>query len=234
MVRARAMTAGLHEAMDDVRRSVAVLAARVRDAHAARIWLPLGHPSWESYCAAEFGISRAQAYRLLDVARTLGAIQAAVNVGAPPLSRTRGTPAAAAALDYGLSQRALLAVSARTDDIAVLIAGRLATRAHSDPEALDTATMRAVVRQAVHDVRTAPPPPPAVPPAGPAAAARRGLGDELVARAHEIGELMFQVAPAYLSDIQATGIVALLSEEIGPLRVSRFRPMGGHGVRATA
>ncbi|MFF0437498.1 hypothetical protein ACFYU9_35450 [Streptomyces sp. NPDC004327] len=93
VVRARAMTAGLHEAMDDVRRSVAVLAARVRDAHAARIWLPLGHPSWESYCAAEFGISRAQAYRLLDVARTLGAIQAAVNVGAPPLSRTLFQPA---------------------------------------------------------------------------------------------------------------------------------------------
>jgi hypothetical protein len=31
------MTAGLREAMDDVRRSVAVLAARVRDAHAARV-----------------------------------------------------------------------------------------------------------------------------------------------------------------------------------------------------
>ncbi|MEU7088899.1 hypothetical protein [Streptomyces achromogenes] len=41
------MTAGLREAMDDVRRSVAVLAARIRDAHAARVWLPLGHSSWE-------------------------------------------------------------------------------------------------------------------------------------------------------------------------------------------
>lgn len=51
------VTAGLREAMDDVRRSVAVLAARVRDAHAARVWMPLGHSSWESYCAAEFGIS---------------------------------------------------------------------------------------------------------------------------------------------------------------------------------
>ncbi|MFJ4007777.1 hypothetical protein ACIPWL_30595 [Streptomyces sp. NPDC090023] len=35
--RAQEMTAGLREAMDDVRHSVAVLAARVRDAHAARI-----------------------------------------------------------------------------------------------------------------------------------------------------------------------------------------------------
>ncbi|MGW3498946.1 hypothetical protein [Streptomyces sp. NPDC001020] len=64
--RAREMTAGLREAMDDVRRSAAVFAARVRDAHAARVWVPLGHSSWESYCWAEFGISRAQAYRLLE------------------------------------------------------------------------------------------------------------------------------------------------------------------------
>ncbi|MFF3733293.1 hypothetical protein ACFYXM_23985 [Streptomyces sp. NPDC002476] len=35
--RAREITAGLREAMDDVRRSVAVLAARVRDAHTARV-----------------------------------------------------------------------------------------------------------------------------------------------------------------------------------------------------
>lgn len=65
------MTAGLREAMDDVRRSVAVLAARVRDAQAARVWLPLDFTPWESYCQAEFDISRAQAYRLLDVARAL-------------------------------------------------------------------------------------------------------------------------------------------------------------------
>lgn len=115
--RAREMTAGLHEAMDDVRRSVAVLAARVRDAHAARVWVPLGHSSWESYCDAEFGISRAQAYRLLDVARSLTAIHEAVTTGTET-SRMRDTgPAAAAALDYGLSQRALIAVSGRTGDV---------------------------------------------------------------------------------------------------------------------
>lgn len=68
----------------------AVLAARVRDAHTARVWTPLGYPSWEAYCDAEFGISRAQAYRLLDVARALGAIQAAVDVGTEP-SRARDT-----------------------------------------------------------------------------------------------------------------------------------------------
>ncbi|MEU5971930.1 hypothetical protein [Streptomyces globisporus] len=115
---ARDMTAGLRAAMDDVRRSVAVLAARVHDAHAARVWLPLGYSSWESYCAAEFGISRAQAYRLLDVARALAAIHGAVTAG-PQTSRTRDTnPGAAAALDYGLSPRALIAVSGRTDTVA--------------------------------------------------------------------------------------------------------------------
>ncbi|MFE9387611.1 hypothetical protein ACFYMO_30985 [Streptomyces sp. NPDC007025] len=91
--RAREMTAGLREAMDDVRRSVAVLAARVRDAHAARVWLPLGHSSWESYCAAEFGISRAQAYRLLDVARALAAIHGAVAAGPSCLARETPTRA---------------------------------------------------------------------------------------------------------------------------------------------
>lgn len=67
-----------------------------RDAHAARVWLPLGHSSWESYCAAEFGISRAQAYRLLDVARSLAAIHGAIAAGtqtsretAPPGRRDR-------------------------------------------------------------------------------------------------------------------------------------------------
>ncbi|MCP9213481.1 hypothetical protein [Streptomyces cucumeris] len=105
------MTAALRQAMDDVRRSVAVLAARVRDAHAARVWVPLGHSSWESYCDAEFGISRAQAYRLLDVARALAAIHGAIAAGTET-SRTRDSgPAAATALDYGLSQRALIAVS---------------------------------------------------------------------------------------------------------------------------
>ncbi|MFF3177743.1 hypothetical protein ACFVQ0_34575 [Streptomyces sp. NPDC057900] len=84
------------------------------DVQAVRRWvrLPLGPPSWESYCDAEFGISRAQAYRLLDVARALAAIHGAVAAG-PELSRTRDTdPGAAAALDYGLSQRALIDVSA--------------------------------------------------------------------------------------------------------------------------
>ncbi|MCF3184747.1 hypothetical protein IPZ70_33135 [Streptomyces polychromogenes] len=213
--RAREMTTGLREAMDDVRRSVAVLAARVRDAHAARVWLPLGHSSWESYCAAEFGISRAQAYRLLDVARALAAIHGAVAAG-PETSRTRDTdPGAAAALDYGLSQRALIAVSGRTDAVAEIITRRLATLAHSGLQALDAATVRAVVRRAVRDVRTAPPPTPVDPPADPALAALRAVVDDLAACSHQLGELMLEVAPAYLSDTEAADVLALLCDEIG-------------------
>ncbi|GHA59010.1 hypothetical protein [Streptomyces purpurascens] len=72
---------------------MAVLASRVRDVHATRVWTPLGHPSWESYCDAEFGINRAQAYRLLDVARSLAAIHGVVTSHADPSrTRDRGRP----------------------------------------------------------------------------------------------------------------------------------------------
>ncbi|MFF3558221.1 hypothetical protein ACFYXL_32960 [Streptomyces tsukubensis] len=213
--RAREMTAGLRDAMDDVRRSVAVLAARVRDAHAARVWLPLGYSSWESYCRAEFGISRAQAYRLLDVARALTAIHDAVTAG-PGLSRTRDTgPGAAAALDYGLSQRALIAVSSRTDAVAEIITRRLAALAHSGLQALDETTVHAVVRQAVRDVRTAPPPAPAEPPADPAVASLRAVVDDLAASTHAIGELMLELAPGYLTDTEAADRLDHFCDDIG-------------------
>jgi hypothetical protein len=97
--------------MDDVRRSVVVLAARVHRAHAARVWVPHGHSSWESYCAAEFGISRAQAYGLLDAARALAAIHGPVTAG-PEAS----PPTAAAAFDCGRLP-ALITVSSRPDDV---------------------------------------------------------------------------------------------------------------------
>ncbi|MFI5619728.1 hypothetical protein [Streptomyces sp. NPDC051567] len=68
------------------------------------------------------GISRARAYQLLDVARALGVVQAAVTAGTDP-SRMRDThPACGAALDYGLSQRALIAVRSRGADVAELMA----------------------------------------------------------------------------------------------------------------
>ncbi|MFB6507428.1 hypothetical protein ACFYXP_33365 [Streptomyces sp. NPDC002466] len=70
-----------------------------------------------------------------------------------------------------------------------------------------------MVRQAVRDVRPAPPPP-AEPPADPTAAVPRRVVDDLAASTHAIGELMLDVAPAYLSDIEAADVLALLCEEI--------------------
>ncbi|OEJ21763.1 hypothetical protein AR457_40715 [Streptomyces agglomeratus] len=75
--------------------------------------------------------------------------------------------------------------------------------------------MRAVVRQAVRDVRTAPPPPPAGPPADPALTELRRGVDDLAATTHQLGELMLEVAPAYLSDTDAADILSLLCEQIG-------------------
>jgi hypothetical protein len=76
--------------------------------------------------------------------------------------------------------------------------------------------VRAVVRQAVRDVRIAPPPPPVDPSADPVVAAGRQFTDDLSASAHAIGELMLEVAPAYLSETEAaTGVMALLCEQIG-------------------
>ncbi|MGW3498945.1 hypothetical protein [Streptomyces sp. NPDC001020] len=142
------------------------------------------------------------------------AIHGAVAAGTE-VSRTRDSgPDAAAALDYSLSQRALIAVN-RTDTVAELITRRLATLAHSGLQTLDTATVRAVVRQAVRDVHTAPPPPPADLPADPTVAAARAIVDDLAAINHKIGELMLEVAPAYLSDTEAADVLALLCEQIG-------------------
>jgi hypothetical protein len=75
--------------------------------------------------------------------------------------------------------------------------------------------VRAVVRQAIRDIRTAPPPPPVGPPADPVIAKLRAVADELAASAYAIGELMLEVASAYLSDTDATDILALLCEQIG-------------------
>lgn len=72
-----------------------------------------------------------------------------------------------------------------------------------------------VVRQAVRDVRTAPSPPPADPLADPSVAALRRVVADLAASSHAIGELMLEVAPAYLSDSEAAYILALLCEQIG-------------------
>ena len=229
---ARVMTAGIRVAIADVERSVAVLAHRVRAAHDARVWTVLGYGSWAGYAQAEFGVSRAQAYRLIAVARAAAVIDEAV-AGAVSVSRTRDTGTeTGAGLDYGLSQRALLAVSARSGDVAAMIAARLTALTADSTRGLPADTVRDVVQHAVdaaraqeladqtlHQVRTALPA--AVPATAATVAADPRLAelhqavDDLTAASHAIGELMLEVAPAYLSDQDAAEAVAPLCEEIG-------------------
>ncbi|WP_258198963.1 CocE/NonD family hydrolase C-terminal non-catalytic domain-containing protein [Streptomyces sp. A244] len=96
--------------------------------------------------------------------------------------------------------------------------------------------MRAVVRQAVRDVRTAPPPPPADPPADPTVAALRRVVDDLAAGSHAIGELMLEVAPACLSDSEAADVLALLCDHIGdsPDDVEHLRTLPAAEKRTTS
>ncbi|ALO05656.1 hypothetical protein AQF52_0054 [Streptomyces venezuelae] len=53
------------------------------------------------------------------------------------------------------------------------------------------------------------------PPADPAVAALHAVVDDFAASTHTIGELMLEVAPAYLSDIEAANVLALLCDQIG-------------------
>ncbi|MGW8329928.1 hypothetical protein ACWGLE_18755 [Streptomyces sp. NPDC055897] len=43
----------------------------------------------------------------------------------------------------------------------------------------------------------------------------RRVVDDLAACCYQLGELMLEVVPAYLSDTEAAGILALLREQIG-------------------
>ncbi|MGW2087657.1 hypothetical protein [Streptomyces sp. NPDC001880] len=68
--------------------------------------MPLGHGSWAPYGKAEFGIFRAQACRLLGVARVPAAIHGRGAAGTET-SRVRDTgPAAVAALGCNPFKRA--------------------------------------------------------------------------------------------------------------------------------
>ncbi|MCY0932042.1 hypothetical protein OTB20_38915 [Streptomyces sp. H27-H1] len=132
------------------------------------------------------------------------------------MSRTRDTDlATVATLDYGLSQRALIAIASRTDDLAELITRRLTGLAGSGWRLLGEPAVRAVVRQAVRDVRTAPPPLPEGPREDPALAGLHPVVDDIAASAHAMGELLLEVAPAYLCDTAAGEIPTPRCDAIG-------------------
>ncbi|MEU5836438.1 hypothetical protein ABZ820_22590 [Streptomyces diacarni] len=83
--------------------------------------------------------------------------------------------------------------------------------------------MRAVV--SVRDVRTTPPP--AKPLADPAVAALRRVVDDFAASSHAIGELMLEVAPTYLSDIEAWRCCVQIGEPIERELAARCYAMSG-------
>jgi hypothetical protein len=64
-----------------IRDAAEVLWVLIARAHAGQAWTALGYPSWEQYVRDEFNMSRSRSYQLLDQARVIAAIQAAVPEG---------------------------------------------------------------------------------------------------------------------------------------------------------
>ncbi|WP_331755496.1 hypothetical protein [Streptomyces sp. NBC_01643] len=83
------------------------------DAHQARVGVPLGYSGWGEYAQAELGISRAQVYRLIDIAESAGALRRAIGA-AGVLAAVSPAGDTADLVDMELSQRALRDVHGRS------------------------------------------------------------------------------------------------------------------------
>lgn len=206
---ARELTDSLRVAIADVQRAGVALAARVREAHRARIWLSLGYPSWGDYARAELGISRAHAYRLVEISGTAHELLAAADDLGLSLAG-----------DTGLSGRALLELQGRVAEVAAVLADRITAagpRGIEDPVAL--------VRDVVTGLR-AQPAVQALPPStdegdqahdqadDDLAAARRTV-DRWRRNNRRIGELVLEIAPAYLADAAAERVLHRFVDDIG-------------------
>lgn len=66
---------------ETIRNASEVLWILISRAHTGKAWLALGYPSWEGYVYAEFDMSRSRSYQLLDQARVIREIEAAVPAG---------------------------------------------------------------------------------------------------------------------------------------------------------
>lgn len=67
---------------DNIRGAAEMLWMLIARAHAGKAWEALGFSSWESYVREEFDMSRSRSYQLLDQARVIEAISAALPEGA--------------------------------------------------------------------------------------------------------------------------------------------------------
>lgn len=194
--RARTLTGELRDAIADFHRAGLILVERVRQAYQERVWVALGYASWADYARGELGVSRAQAYRLVEMA---GTTQRLLDVaGALGLS-----PAG----DLGLSGRAIRDLRGRVDEFAAA----LAERVQAGP--VDAGDVAAVIRSVAEEVR-----------AGAAMAVGEGPAEwaeiraaaaRLRDNADKIGTLILEFAPAYLPDSDVTDVVAQFAEEIG-------------------
>lgn len=68
---------------DTIRNAAEMLWMLIARAHAGKAWEALGFATWEAYVREEFDMSRSRSYQLLDQARVIAAIEAAVPDGTP-------------------------------------------------------------------------------------------------------------------------------------------------------
>ncbi|WP_141753576.1 hypothetical protein [Streptomyces agglomeratus] len=151
-VDAERLTEQLRAAIGEARRAAVVLAQRVRDAHRARVWVALGYGGGGEYAQGELGISRAQAYRLIDIAESAEGLSRAIG-GAGVLAGVSpaGDTGAAGLVDLGLSQRALREVHGRLDELTTLVTERLTAATQAGQ--VGWSAVRAIVGQAVDELR---------------------------------------------------------------------------------
>ncbi|MFF4188499.1 hypothetical protein ACFYZ9_35400 [Streptomyces sp. NPDC001691] len=140
---ARALTDEIRAAIKGVKAATGRLAAAVRRAHEARVWVTLRYPSWKAYAKAEFGIGRSHAYRLVDQAVTAEELETAlVELGLM-------SPAGDADVLGELSGRAWREIQGRAHDVA----SRVAERAALLEAPVDVELLHTLVAEAVDHVR---------------------------------------------------------------------------------
>lgn len=203
---ARALTAQIRESIANVERAWAALAERVRRAHKGRAWIALGYASWGEYVAAEFGIGRAHAYRLIDIATTADRLLSAA---------ATATGVSPAGDNLTLSGRAFLDVRGRVEQVAAALA-QLAAQAQREGRELTGDDVAELLHRAVARVRTPPRAHPASPLASdPQIRQARAVVEEIYSMAAEIGRMCLKIAPAYLSEADASEPLSLFADEIG-------------------
>lgn len=75
-------TDAARELTDAIKQTSEVLFTLIQRAHAGKAWLALGYSSFHEYVREEFNMSRSRAYQILDQARVVEAIEAALPEGA--------------------------------------------------------------------------------------------------------------------------------------------------------